>query len=77
MKVLCISNFINPDANKHGFTFNITVGKWYMSSPDGYLESSHYYYVINESGHTISYPTRLFKTICEVREEKLNTLIFQ
>ena len=82
MKVFCINNIAgtNVDANRH----SLTIGKWYdvlsiylpgvdreFSSPVTVTS----YQIRTDDEFIITYPANLFKTLEEVREEKLNGLL--
>lgn len=76
MKVLCIKN--KSDGMKKEseyFLNNITVGKYYEVTKEYYLwvlgGTAKYYAIYNDQGFLINYEAKLFKTLSEIRREKL------
>ena len=71
MKVLCINNSID------GILYTgITVGKWY-NIIGTYRSSANVtsYQINNDSKSYITYHSSLFKTVIQVREDKLNLIL--
>ena len=73
MKVICISTAKWPNNR------NLTLGKWYeVLDVEFYLDAKskvYAYKIIDDGGMNMSYHSRLFKNVEEVREEKLNQLL--
>lgn len=83
MKVVCINNIIDPCSVEHKkglypidntYKTNLTIGRTYDSNPLASLHelgSYDVYEIRNDIGQSWWYPDNLFKTVDEIREEKL------
>ena len=68
MKIVCKNN-IHP-ANS---SLDLTIGKTYETID--YTNDHGWFKIINDNGLLSNYSKFLFKTIDEIREEKLNTIL--
>ena len=64
MKVLCVHDYNAPDV--------VTIGKWYEVVRKGII--GYNYLIIDNLGGTVWVDLNNFKTMGQVREEKLNEL---
>ena len=69
MKVLCTDVIVYDYFNNNVFDFpSITLNKWYEVSA---ITNEYNYYIINDRGCVRGYPKCRFKTLKEIRKEKL------
>jgi hypothetical protein len=74
-RVVCINNIAG--VGLRSYKLNVTVDKWYdviEYDDDGRFSSTCW--IINDSGEKARYTKKYFKTLSELREEKLN-IIFE
>jgi hypothetical protein len=73
MKVICISTAKGP-SNR-----SLTLGKWYNVLDVTFyydnLSKIYSYQIMDDSGFATQYISTLFKTVDEVREDKLNQIL--
>lgn len=69
MKIVCITNWIYPVNGE--FIYPLTKDKIYEVMQD----EDDFWYIINDYGRNDVYPKTNFKTISELRDDKLNILI--
>lgn len=66
MKVFCIDKI-----NNEGFMVDIKVGRWYNVSNDILVPLSSYFWIEDDSGRTTLSLRSNFKTLDQVRDERL------
>ena len=66
MKVFCIDKI-----NNEGFLVDIKVGRWYNVSNDILVPLSSYFWIEDDSGRTTLSLRSNFKTLDQVRDERL------
>ena len=68
MKVVCIGNKGNPH---HGKIYSLTIGKSY----DAILVTNGYQ-MRNDKGFTSGYPYHLFRRLDDIRNEKIDNILY-
>jgi len=74
MKIICIDSSISEGID-FGRASGLTFGKIYESLPYEGLTKETHYQLINDRGKLYNYLKTRFKTIDQVREEKLNNIL--
>ncbi len=74
MNIICIDSSSNGGLN-FGKPSGLTVGKIYESLPYEGLTKETHYQLINDKGNIYNYLKARFKTLEQVREEKLNDIL--
>lgn len=77
MKVVCIGNkeervYFGDKSVAH---YNLTIGKIYDA--DVSLSNDRYIILINDTFFTSTYPTYLFKSLDDIRDEKIKELLYE
>jgi hypothetical protein len=70
MKVLCVTNDFNGKWSSFSSHDMIKIGNWYDVANEG----DDYYTIIWDSGYEANLSKEYFKTVEQLREEKLNEL---
>lgn len=73
MKVVCIKNsYLDWDGGI--CKYDITIGKKYDVIKSHYFQDKYYYSIINDSGNSYPYLVKLFITLNEYRNKRLEEI---